>query len=219
MSKSELAIWQLCGIAGISRQAIRNNSSTDDEVERFCEAGRIFGGSKLLAYDRPGMDLAAIRHLARKHKREGLAMLVVDYLQLIAPDDKRAQREQQVAAMSRGLKTLAGELDIPVLCLCQLNRQAEDGEEPKLRHLRESGAIEQDASMILFLWRTKDCSKLAVAKNRATGTLGSFELNWSESQARYESAQPANYEPAFASPSPVSAVTQGEWWSNRQEDF
>lgn len=197
MGKAELATWQLCAIAGVPRLAIRNNSASDEEVSLFTEANQIFGNSKLLIYERPGMGVSDIRRLSRKHKREGLALVCVDYLQLVKPDDRKAPREQQVASIAHELKSIARELEVPVLCLCQLNRQAEQGEEPKLSHLRESGAIEQDADGVLFLWRTSDGTKLGVAKNRATGDLGTFDLRWVAMESRYESVQPQNHEHGF----------------------
>lgn len=98
----------------------------------------------------------AVMRTARKYAKVGL--VVVDYLQLLAPDqgvNQRALREERVAAVSRGLKLLAMDLEVPVLALAQLSRAAEDGQDPELRHLRESGAIEQDADIVVFLHRPK----------------------------------------------------------------
>src|SRR3989304_864711 len=101
--------------------------------------------------------LTEIAACARRMKRkQNLGLLVIDYLQLIQPDDPRDPRQEQVAKMARRLKGLARELKIPVLCLAQLNRQVEQGKEgrhPQLSHLRESGAIEQDADVVMFIHR------------------------------------------------------------------
>jgi replicative DNA helicase len=145
-----------------------------------------------------------IASIARRHKRrQGLRLLVIDYLQQIEPDNRRDPRHEQIASISRRVKTLARELDIPVLCLAQLNRQTEDGKshEPKLSHLRESGAIEQDADAVLFVHRpgyyTRDevapgCAdeaKVIVAKQR-NGRTGAASLLWFGSYVRFD--DPAN---------------------------
>ena len=90
-------------------------------------------------------------------RKQKLGLIVIDYLQLIQPDDPRDPRQEQVAKMARRLKGLARELKIPVLCLAQLNRQADtEGHRPRLSQLRESGAIEQDADVVMFIWREED---------------------------------------------------------------
>ena len=117
--------------------------------------------------------------------RGGLDLVIVDYLQLVKPDNHRVPRQEQVAEMSRGLKTLAKSLKVPVLCLAQLNRQADTpNEKPRLSHLRESGAIEQDADVVLFIHRASldqdkanDAAKLIVAKQR-NGPTGEIDLVW-----------------------------------------
>jgi replicative DNA helicase len=97
----------------------------------------------------------------RLKRRENLALVVIDYLQLIEPDNSRDPRQEQVARIARRLKGLARELSIPVLCLAQLNRQAESigGHKPQLSHLRESGAIEQDADVVMFIHRDEVYAK------------------------------------------------------------
>jgi replicative DNA helicase len=109
---------------------------------------------RLVVLDRAGATLAEVRSLARKIRAQhgDLALIVLDYLQLMTPPERRkgGTREEEVSQLSRGAKQLAGELNCAVLALSQLNRAA-DGQRPKLSHLRESGAIEQDANSILFL--------------------------------------------------------------------
>ncbi len=100
-----------------------------------------------------GVNGKDVRRAARRLKRDGLALVVVDYLQLLRPENACDPRHEQVATMSRRLKAFSRELKVPVLCLCQLNRQAEKDDKPKLSHLRESGAIEQDADVVLLLHR------------------------------------------------------------------
>jgi replicative DNA helicase len=142
-------------------------------------------------YDRPGLTVAAIRRAARRQARRGLALIVVDYLQLLTPPDRRVQRHEQVGAITAALKSLARELDLPVLCLCQLNREAEKLDRPGLANLRESGSIEQDADVVMFLCRPEKGfttgtdrgptdnwdAELIVAKNR-NGECGKFQLDW-----------------------------------------
>jgi replicative DNA helicase len=133
---------------------------------------------------------------------------VIDYLQLIEPDNPRDPRQEQVAKIARRLKGLARELDVPVLCLSQLNRQAEASKDnkPKLSHLRESGAIEQDADVVMFVHReeyyqTNDEDRarvageadLIIAKQR-NGPIGDVKMTWLRDFTRFESAAPKPHE-------------------------
>ena len=129
---------------------------------------------------------------------------MIDYLQLIEPDNPRDPRQEQVARMARRLKGFARELKIPVICLAQLNRQAESGKEghrPRLSHLRESGAIEQDADVVMFVHREEyyhtreeaqeqelvGKAELIVSKQR-NGPVGTVELHWFDQHTRFENA-------------------------------
>ena len=135
----------------------------------------------------PGRTLTEIAAVARRLKRkQGLGLVVIDYLQLIEPDNPRDPRQEQVARIARRLKMMSRELDIPVLCLAQLNRQAEVSRDnrPRLNHLRESGAIEQDADVIMFIYRDESynaesdqrgTAEILVAKHR-NGPTGSVRL-------------------------------------------
>ena len=125
-------------------------------------------------------------------------MVVIDYLQLIEPDNPRDNRQEQVARMTRRLKGLAREMHLPVLCLAQLNRQAEVAKEnrPRLSHLRESGAIEQDADVVLFVHREEyyhtgeqreqfaGQAEIIVAKQR-NGPVGNVDLLWHKQYTRF----------------------------------
>jgi replicative DNA helicase len=130
--------------------------------------------------------------------------VIVDYIQLITPENARDPRQEQVAKISRRLKTMARELKVPVLCLAQLNRQADDGTKaPKLSHLRESGAIEQDADIVLFIHRPNantpdgggDCedAEIHVAKQR-NGPTGVVHVRWFRKWCRFENAAEAAWE-------------------------
>jgi replicative DNA helicase len=137
-----------------------------------------------------------IASLARLHAgRDGVRFVVVDYLQLISAEDRRSNRQEQVAAISRELKILAKSLGVPVLALAQLNRgiEARDDKTPRMSDLRESGAIEQDADVIMFLDRpamydsnaATDSGTLYVGKNR-NGAAGKVPLVWHASTMTFE---------------------------------
>ena len=154
--------------------------------------------SQLWIDDTPRLSVSQLRSKARRLQiTHGLSLVVCDYLQLMTPADKGkdANREQQVAALTRGLKATAKELKVPVIALAQLNRATETSrdKEPTLANLRESGAVEQDADLVLFIHRADGQSvavegdvRLLVAKNR-TGPTGSVELRWFPSQTRFAS--------------------------------
>jgi replicative DNA helicase len=142
--------------------------------------------------DDGNMSVATIRAKARKLARKGLDMIVVDYAQLIRPEDPRASREQQVAMISKGIKMLAKELGIPIIMLAQLSRNADQQDTcPKLSDLRESGSLEQDADLVLMLWRKSIPSKdeyhhvVTVAKQR-NGRLGPVDLDFKASVQQFK---------------------------------
>ena len=147
---------------------------------------------------------ANARRLKRKH---GLGLLVIDYLQLIKPDDPRDIREQQVAKQSRALKSLAKELEVPIIVLAQLNRGVEnrDDKRPRLADLRESGAVEQDADMVMFLSRPEfydpeerpGQADLTVAKNRG-GKTGTVTLGWRPESTQFTDLSEQEYAGADA---------------------
>lgn len=196
MSRLELTTRLMCSLSGVNGKAIRTGTLTDDDSQRLANISSI-AKDPMHIDDDTELSVYDIRRAARRLKRSGLDLVVIDYLQLIRPEDFRVPRHEQVAQMSRRLKALSKELDVPVLCLCQLNRQAANCK-PELSHLRESGAIEQDADVVLLLHRpdtgpdesskengAKDNEpKLIVAKNR-NGDTGGFPLEWVRSETRY----------------------------------
>ena len=190
MNAAELSIRLACGESGVSNRLVRIGQLSDDNSMRLSDALRRQAQSTLEIHDRSMLTIAAIRREIRKRKKRGLTLAVVDYLQLITPEDRRLPREQQVARMVRQLKETAREYDIPILCLCQLNRLADADETPRLSHLRESGAIEQDADVVLFLQEHKPKdgethnSILTVAKNR-NGETGPLRLDWDAARTRF----------------------------------
>jgi replicative DNA helicase len=156
--------------------------------------------------------VAEIAACARRLREVELGLVIVDYLQLIQPDNSKEPRHEQVARMARRLKTLARELKIPVLCLAQLNRQTEQtrGEHrPRLSHLRESGAIEQDADVVMFVHREeyyltgeerqseekqhlKGRAEIIVAKQR-NGPVGEVILDWFQEFTRFNNGAQRAY--------------------------
>ncbi len=213
MSSLELADRLLCSRAKVNSHRLRNGTISNDDRRKLVEKAGEISQSPLFVDDSPSRTMTEIAATARRLKRKkGLALLVIDYLQLIEPDNSRDQRQEQVARIARRLKGLARELEIPVLCLAQLNRQAEAAKEnrPRLSHLRESGAIEQDADLVMFVHRdeyyetTKEGkeqsagqSDIVVAKQR-NGPIGDIKLLWRSEYTRFENLSHKAYD-EFAS--------------------
>jgi replicative DNA helicase len=155
----------------------------------------------LVIDDTPTRNMTEIAAICRRYKRKHkLGLLIVDYLGLIQPENHRDPREIQVAKIARRLKALARELKIPILCLAQLNRQTESSgdKKPRLSNLRESGAIEQDADVVMFVHRAEYYAKdampgeaeIIIAKQR-TGPTGTVKLVWQEEFIRFQNAAKA----------------------------
>ena len=157
MAKIELALRLICSRTRLNSHRIRRNLLTTDELSHFTDAANELGNVPMYIDDTPSRSIAEIAAVARRLKRQqGLQLLVVDYIGLIRPENPDEPRQEQVAKIARQLKLLARELHIPVLCLSQLNRQADTrgrDERPRLSQLRESGAIEQDADVVMFVHR------------------------------------------------------------------
>jgi replicative DNA helicase len=159
MSSEQLSMRILAAEAGVSGHRIENGQTSRQEMERITDAERHIASLPLLIDDTPGLSLAAIRTRSRRVARQGgLSVIIVDYLQLIgSPGGKHRpeNRTQELSEITRGLKALAKELNVPVLALSQLSRQVEQREDkrPMLSDLRESGSIEQDADLVMFVYR------------------------------------------------------------------
>ena len=187
MPEAEVTDRAISALANVSYSRILSRSLEDMDWERVETAVDKLAGLALRVVDKPYMTLAAIRSLARGFARTdpGLGVLVIDYLQLMQPADARVPRQEQVAGMSRGLKLLAKELQVPVVALAQVNRGAESrtDKRPSMAELRESGAIEQDADHVLLLHRDdQDETRIGeidvlLTKNRGGGT-GTITLGW-----------------------------------------
>lgn len=203
MSDRELISRILCGMAGVDSRVVRGNRASVSDIQSLSDAASELGEDPAFVWSPTSTTVSAIRAIAKQHAAiSGLRLLVVDYLQLVRPsaDERKMQRHEQVASFSGALKILARELKVPVLCLAQLNREA-DGQEPKLSHLRESGSIEQDADMVLFLHKTKDATRtedgrtdLIIGKHRH-GEVGAIELAWHPATTSFSGAMPQEWKP------------------------
>ena len=199
MSASQLALRMLCSRARVNMKLLRDGllSKNGEEQNRLVETADEFTKSPIFIDDSSALSIMQLRAKARRvHARTPLGFIIVDYLQLLSPTDGKMPREQQVAEASRGLKSLAKELDVPVLVLSQLNRASEkENRTPKLADLRESGSIEQDADVVLMLARPRDAdekfqvaadsAELIVAKQR-NGPVGELKLTFLRDITRFE---------------------------------
>ena len=155
MSRSQLGVRFISSLSRINAMRVQNRTFTDGELQAVLRATDELAQMKMFVDDTMGITLTELKTKARKIKREhGLDLIVIDYLQLIQCDDRyKGNRVQEVSELSRGLKALARELDVPILALSQLSRAVEMRAEkkPQLSDLRESGSIEQDADIVIFL--------------------------------------------------------------------
>ncbi|MDR3234901.1 MAG: replicative DNA helicase [Planctomycetaceae bacterium] len=203
MEKLELARRLVCSRGHIDSGKMRRGFLSNEENGKVMEIMNEFCQVKMFIDDTPGRTVAEIAAVARRLKRqEDLKLLVIDYLSLITPEDANDPRQEQVAKIARRLKILARELHVPILCLAQLNRQTEaggrEGNRPRLSHLRESGAIEQDADVVLFIHREEvyldkekaaerdliGKAKIIVAKQR-NGATDDIDLYWKGEWTRF----------------------------------
>ena len=190
MSKEQLVNRMLAMESNVDSQKLRTGSLTDADWDAVVEGIGIIGNSKLIIDDTPGISITELRSKCRKMKLEyGLQMIIIDYLQLMTGSGKTSDnRQQEISEISRSLKALAREMNAPVIALSQLSRACETRQDhrPMLSDLRESGAIEQDADVVMFLYRddyyNKDTDKpnvaeVIIAKQR-NGPIGTVELLW-----------------------------------------
>jgi replicative DNA helicase len=193
-SHEELGTRILCAASGVDGMRIRRGATTRDDVAAIMEAAERLKSLPISVDDTPGQTVLRVAANARRlRRRQNIRLMVVDYLQLLDPGNRRDTREQQVAVISRQLKLLARELNIPVVALAQLNREAKDNERPRLSHLRDSGALEQDADCVFLLWLPEGTEsnqvELIVAKQR-NGALGDVKLIFNRDCMRFENYAP-----------------------------
>lgn len=190
MSKEQLVNRMFSTESRVSSQTLRSGNLEDEEWERLIESAQIIGNSHLIIDDTPSISIQELRSKCRKYKMEhNLGIVIIDYLQLMsAGGNESVSRQQQISDISRSLKALARELSVPVVALSQLSRAVEqrDDHRPMLSDLRESGAIEQDADVVMFLYRDdyynketekKNIAEVIIAKQR-NGPIGTIELTW-----------------------------------------
>ncbi len=194
-SRLELAERFLCIHARINGHKLRQGDLDEVEQHSLHEASNELRKIPLFIDDTAGRTISQIAAVARRMKRRhGVGLVIIDYLQLIESDDKNPSREQQISTITRRLKFLSKDLHIPVIALAQLNRGVEQREDkrPRLADLRESGAIEQDADIVMFLHRPDAYdpedrpgeADLIVAKNRS-GPIGTVPLTWLKEMLRF----------------------------------
>jgi replicative DNA helicase len=202
MSKEQLAMRMLCSEARVDLSRVRTGHLSDREFRELAEAAARLSYAPVYVDDTPAMSVLELRAKARRLHRDPAAKLklvVVDYLQLMRSSEGKDSREQEISEISRSLKALAKELNVPVVALSQLNRQVEsrDRGKPRLADLRESGAIEQDADVILFIYReevyVEDTDKQGVAEiivaKQRNGPIGSVELTFLREYTRFENRE------------------------------
>lgn len=189
MAKSQLVQRMLATQAGVGLGKIRNGDLTPEDWAKLASASAPLSKAKVFIDDTPGITIMEMRAKCRRLKMEqGLDMIMIDYLQLMSGGGKQQSREQEISEISRGLKGIAREMDCPVIALSQLSRAPElrADHRPILSDLRESGAIEQDADIVMFLYRDeyyfndsekKGIGEIIIAKQR-NGETGTVELAW-----------------------------------------
>lgn len=214
MSDEELVMRLLCAHSRVVISHIQEGFFTERDFPRLTGSAGKLSKAPIYIDDTPGLTIFQIRSRARKWKQQhGIKFLVVDYLQLVHSELRRDNREREVADVSLGMKELAKELELPILVLSQLNRASErEGRRPMLSDLRESGAIEQDADLVAFLYREAKedddpdaeafAVKLRIEKQRS-GPTGTVNLTFLRNISRFEQAAKIN-------PEDVPSVKQGD---------
>lgn len=189
MSKEQLVTRLIAMDSMVDSQSIRTGQIMDGDWDKIIDSTHRVGSTPMFIDDTPGITVSELRSKCRKLKQtQNLGLIVIDYLQLMNGSGKKESRQQEISEISRSLKKLARELDVPVIALSQLNRAADAREDhkPVMSDLRESGAIEQDADVIMFIYRddyyNKESEKpgiaeIIVAKQR-NGSTGPVELVW-----------------------------------------
>ncbi len=189
MSKEQLVNRLFALESRVDAQLLRSGNLSDADWEKLIEGAGTIGNSSLIIDDTPGISISELRSKCRKYKLEhGLSLIIIDYLQLMSGSGRSDSRQQEISDISRSLKQVARELNVPVIALSQLSRQVEQRPDhrPMLSDLRESGAIEQDADVVMFIYRDdyynkdseqKGIAEIIIAKQR-NGPIGTVNLVW-----------------------------------------
>lgn len=201
MSKEQLVNRLFSLESRVDSQHLRTGNLTDAEWEKLIEGAGVIGKSNLIIDDTPGISVPELRSKCRKYKLEhNLSLIVIDYLQLMTGSGRGSDsRQQEISDISRSLKALARELNVPVVALSQLSRAVEQRPDhrPMLSDLRESGAIEQDADVVMFIYRdeyyNKDSEKKGIAEiiiaKQRNGPIGTVELVWLPDYTKFANLQ------------------------------
>ena len=197
MSKEQMVNRILCSEAMVDSNKVRTGKLEEEDWVKLAESIGPLSEAQIYIDDTPGISITEIRSKCRKLKMEkNIGMVIIDYLQLVQASNRRnGSREQEISEISRSLKILAKELGVPVIALSQLSRAVEQRPDhrPMLADLRESGAIEQDADLVMFLYRDdyynpesekKDIAEVIIAKHRG-GSTGSLDLLWLGSYTKF----------------------------------
>ena len=190
MAKEQLVNRLFSLESRVDAQVLRSGNLSDSDWEKLIEGAGVIGSSNLIIDDTPGISISELRSKCRKFKLEhDLKLIIIDYLQLMSGGKNRSDsRQQEISEISRSLKGLARELNVPIIALSQLSRAVEQRPEhrPMLSDLRESGAIEQDADVVMFIYRDdyynkdtdmKNIAEINIAKQR-NGPIGTINLVW-----------------------------------------
>ena len=203
MSKEELCKRILSMNGKIDAQAMRTGELQDDDWSKIVESAKNVGESRLILDDTPGINISELRSKCRKYKLEhNIGLVIIDYLQLMSGSKNQESRQQEISEISRSLKSLARELEVPVIALSQLSRAVEQrpDKRPMLSDLRESGAIEQDADVVMFIYRddyyNKDSeeagiSEIIIGKQRS-GPTGTVKLAWLGQYTKFVNLERSN---------------------------
>jgi replicative DNA helicase len=197
MSREQLVTRMLCGEAMVDQQKIRTGQLSDEDWQKLTRAASPLSQAPLFIDDTPGISVIEMRAKCRRLKAEkGLSMVVIDYLQLMQGGRKPENRQQEISEISRSLKSLARELQVPVIALSQLSRAVEQRQDkrPMMSDLRESGSLEQDADLVMFIYRDeyynkeesdkKGIAEVIIAKQR-NGPVGTTELGFFKEYTRF----------------------------------
>ena len=207
MSKEQLVNRLFALEAQVDSQSLRTGNLKDSDWEKLIESAGIIGKSKLMIDDTPGISISELRSKCRKMKLEhGLDLIIIDYLQLMTGrvGGRSESRQQEISEISRALKGVARELNVPVVALSQLSRAVEQRPDhrPMMSDLRESGAIEQDADVVMFIYRDdyynkdtelKNVAEIIIAKQR-NGAIGTINLTWLPQYTKFANIERSKFD-------------------------
>jgi len=207
MGREQLVSRLLAMESHVDSQKLRNGQLSDMEWDELVSGSAVVANSKLIIDDTPGITITELRSRLRRYKLEyGIQVVILDYLQLMSGSNSRSSenRQQEISEISRSLKVLARELNVPIIALAQLSRapEARTDHRPLLSDLRESGSIEQDADVVMFLYRDevynqdsekKGVAEVIIAKQRS-GPIGTVELAWLPNLTKFSNIERSNYQ-------------------------